>query len=233
MRGVKTIIKEGDKLGNLILTGKSERRKRQLYVEVICECGVVFFSEYSTIKSNRCKSCGCKSSYYRSLKIVTHGLTIGGKMHPIYRAYHRMIQDCYNVNSESYCDYGGRGIVVCESWLNDVNIFVKWSLENGWCVGLTIDRIKNELGYSPDNCRWATYTIQNRNRTININITAFGETKCLQEWYYDERCSVTAKTIRDRMKRGIDAESAITKPSAAQPRTKPKQTCWVAKNKAA
>jgi hypothetical protein len=76
---------------------------------------------------------------------------------------------CYNKNSPDYKNYGGRGIKICDEWLNDFTAFNKWAFENGYDenapkLACTIDRINNDLGYSPENCRWVDIATQNRNK---------------------------------------------------------------------
>jgi len=72
---------------------------------------------------------------------------------------------CYNKNSKRYHKYGGRGITICDEWLNDRTAFFLWSLANGYADNLSIDRIDNNKGYSPDNCRWVDSNIQMQNST--------------------------------------------------------------------
>ena len=72
-----------------------------------------------------------------------------------------MIYRCTNEKHPQYKDYGGRGITVCREWM-DVNVFFDWSIKNGFLPELEIDRIENDKGYSPDNCRWTT-------RSVNVN----------------------------------------------------------------
>ena len=71
---------------------------------------------------------------------------------------------CTNPNYPRFADWGGRGIAICDEWFDDFQAFYDWSMENGYQDDLTIDRINNENGYSPDNCRWATAKEQNDNR---------------------------------------------------------------------
>lgn len=71
---------------------------------------------------------------------------------------------CYNKNHRSFPNYGGRGITVCAEWLHDFTAFQKWSMAHGYADDLSIDRIDNDRGYSPDNCRWATDDEQRHNK---------------------------------------------------------------------
>ena len=89
---------------------------------------------------------------------------------------------CYNSNNHSYKNHGARGITVCDEWLGDSKAFVQWSLDNGYEGTLTIDRIDNDKGYSPSNCRYVNYGTQNRNTRQNVFITYKGETLCFKDW---------------------------------------------------
>ena len=99
-----------------------------------------------------------------------------------YDIWQNMKGRCYNPHNPRYDRYGGRGITVCDEWKEDFNAFYEWSVQNGYSDDLTIDRIDNDKGYSPDNCRWATQEEQARNRESNIKITIGNATKTLKEW---------------------------------------------------
>lgn len=89
---------------------------------------------------------------------------------------------CYNKKCKDYQMWGGRGITICDEWLRDVKSFYDWAMTHGYKDNLTIDRIDNNKGYSPDNCRWVDRKTQARNTRRNRVITINGETKCLVEW---------------------------------------------------
>lgn len=78
-------------------------------------------------------------------------------------------QRCENVNDRKYRDYGARGITICEEWRSFEN-FLQWSLENGYSEELELDRIDNDKGYYPDNCRWCKTIVNNHNRRITAKI---------------------------------------------------------------
>ena len=121
-----------------------------------------------------------------------------------------MLDRCSNPNYAEHRYYFDRGISICEDWKNDFLAFKEWSERNGYADNLTIDRIDNAKGYSPDNCRWTTTKQQSRNRRNNILITYDGETKTLVEWC--EQLNLPYGTIEMRINRGWNGVEAITKP---------------------
>ena len=100
----------------------------------------------------------------------------------ILQARRDIIARCYNSNNKYWHRYGGRGIKICDEWLNDREAFYKWSLEHGYKKGLEIDRIDNDGDYTPDNCRWADRKTNVNNRYNTPMISIRGETKCLTDW---------------------------------------------------
>lgn len=94
-----------------------------------------------------------------------HGLTDGKTYrHPVYTAWQNMKARCYNPNNAKYPRYGGRGITVCDEWL-DSSQFAKWAFENGWRKGLTIDRVNNDGNYEPSNCKWISKSANPRKKS--------------------------------------------------------------------
>lgn len=115
---------------------------------------------------------------------------------------------CLNPNSEDFKDYGGRGIKICDKWINSFPHFLQDMGQRP--KGFQIDRIDNDKGYEPSNCRWVAPKPQQRNRSDNRFITAFGRTKTLAEWC--EETGFGHKLISRRLDRGWAAELAISTP---------------------
>ena len=88
------------------------------------------------------------------------------RKYKLYGVLRAMINRCCNEKNPSYKDYGGRGIIVCDEWLNDSMSFINWGFDNGWAKGLTIDREDNDGNYCPENCRFITKGENNKNRRL-------------------------------------------------------------------
>jgi hypothetical protein len=114
------------------------------------------------------------------------------------RIYSSMKQRCLNLKNNSYKDYGGRGITICEQWLNDFISFNNWAMENGYEEDLTIDRINVDGNYEPSNCRWATQKEQQNNRTNNKLIESNGVNMTFSQYTdgYDNNNNITIAYTR-------------------------------------
>lgn len=117
---------------------------------------------------------------------------------------------CYNPNYDKYKYYGGKGIKVCDEWLESWYAFEDWAMENGYNDSLTLDRIDPEGNYSPENCRWISMKEQANNRTSNRMIEYNGETKSLQQWA--DILGIKAHTLSQRLDTGWSVEDAMTTP---------------------
>lgn len=147
-------------------------------------------------------------------RMKTHGLSNT----KIYKVYLSMLNRCYKKYDEFYPDYGGRGITVCKEWREDFTSFYDWAMANGYRDDLTIDRIDNDKGYSPDNCRWATCKEQSCNKNSNKNLTYRGKTMTMAEW--SDEIGISRSSLFGRLKRGWSVEKALSTPPIKEKRDK-------------
>lgn len=130
------------------------------------------------------------------------------RSHPVeYHAWQEMKRRCYNPRHRNFDRYGGRGIAVCDEWMNDSAQFLA---DMGPKPGpkYSLDRIDVDGPYCPSNCRWATSEEQSRNRSDTHHLTFRGETMCLVDWA--RRVGMSPNTIRYRLDRGWTTEQALT-----------------------
>lgn len=135
----------------------------------------------------------------------------GGKGECLYEVWCSMRHRCLNPEDKSYPRYGGRGITVCNDWNSDYALFKNWALAHGYKHGLSLDRIDNDGGYSPENCRWANIKTQNNNKRNTIKITHNGETKSLGEW--SETLGIKYDTVYSRYMRGKKDTEILESPN--------------------
>lgn len=135
----------------------------------------------------------------------------GGKGEHLYQIWCAMKQRCYNPNNKRYDSYGGRGITICDEWLNDYPAFRKWAIENGYEDNgkLSIDRIDNDGNYEPNNCRWADIITQANNRSSNIVIEYNGKTQTLRQW--SEETGISMDALYSRYRAGKTTEEIFKK----------------------
>ena len=127
----------------------------------------------------------------------------------LYIAWKNIKERCYNPNSPNFKHYGGRGIFVCDKWKANFKEFQQWSVENGYKKGFSIDRIDNDKGYSPDNCRWVSKKEQANNKRNNHFLTYQGKTQTISQWA--EEIGVSRELISRRInKLGWDVERTLT-----------------------
>lgn len=170
----------------------------------LCDCGNETFVKAQGLKSGNTKSCGCLRAELSAERKITHGLRHTKE----YQVHRSMLNRFYNPKCERYDRYGGRGIMVCESWKNSVAVFVS-------DIGMrppgkhSIERINNDGNYEPGNCRWATKKEQSENTSRSVHITYKGETLTLSRWA--RRLNMNGTALAQRIKKwGL--ESAMTRP---------------------
>ena len=118
----------------------------------------------------------------------------------LYNIFQGMKKRCYNKHRKDFYEYGGRGISICDEWLNDFQTFYDWSMSNGYDDNLTIDRIDNDKGYSPANCRWVDIKTQSNNTRKNVYLGYNGETMTLAEW--SRKLNINRNTLKARYRKG-------------------------------
>lgn len=179
-----------------------------------CDCGKIFSDYPSRVLSGHKKSCGCK----KGKTSFIHGCN----GNPFYPTWFGMMRRCYNKDNHNYERYGARGITVCEEW-HDPKKFISWA-ESSIGIkkkGYSLERKDNNLGYSPENCTWATAKNQARNRRSNRIETINGVSKTFYEWC--EIHNISPAVVRERVKLGWCLEKALKTPVITRNKTAPKQ----------
>jgi hypothetical protein len=169
-----------------------------------CECGNTTRVAGSNLDSGSTKSCGCLRKTRqggRATKRIRKGETR--------LSYESMLNRCFNPRENNYPNYGGRGITVCQRWLDSYDAFVVDMGERP--LGTTIDRIDVNGNYEPGNCRWSTPRAQAENRRNARILTAFGKTQSLKR--FAEEYNVAPGTLATRLYRGMGVEEALTMPA--------------------
>lgn len=201
MGGIWTDL-TGNKYGLLTVLGEGGRTKDKMKLwRCKCNCGNEVLVSTSNLKKGHTQSCGCLHE-----KVLTkHGMCNTR----LYRIWNNVKQRCTNPKKPAYKNYGGRGITVCEEWSKDFLNFYTWAMNNGYAEDLELDRIDNDKGYDPDNCRWVTHTENNRNKRSNHYLTYQGKTLTLKEW--QEVTGIPYQEIRRRLETGKTIKEALTK----------------------
>ena len=154
----------GEVYGRLTITGDAPYRAKDRRVFVLCECGAAKDVLLGDLRSGDTTSCGC----FLKEAITKHG----DAAERLYKIFHSMHNRCYLKTLERYSDYGGRGITVCLEWLDNYQAFKDWAMSSGYSEVTSIDRIDNDSGYSPENCRWVSTNIQQRNKRAFVGGTS-------------------------------------------------------------
>lgn len=143
-----------------------------------CDCGNKVEVRAYNLKNGNTLSCGCLQKENAAKQKRTHGMT-GTRL---YFTWQHIIGRCKRKSDRAFKWYGGRGITVCEEWLNSFECFHDWAMKNGYADNLTIDRIDVNGNYCPENCRWITIEEQQRNKSNNTFVEYAGETKTVGAW---------------------------------------------------
>jgi hypothetical protein len=196
----------GQRFGKLIVVSWAGIWNQKNFWICECDCGDPSYNPVITetrcLRSGNTTSCGCKKRKHGMSKTRLHQIWLN------------MIRRCTEEKNKSYYNYGGRGITVCDRWQSSFENFYG-DMGEPPESNYTLDRINNNAGYSPENCRWASYKEQGRNTRANRLVIWRGQTKTLSEWADDplvKELGVSAHIIGDRLNKGWSTNSAMTTP---------------------
>ena len=196
----------GRRFGRLLVVECLGRRLNYsgfLY-QCTCDCGNITNVISQVLRSGYVRSCGClanETKRRKDNKYIKHGKT----RTPAFYSWASMKERCLQKNYKEFHNYGGRGITICERWLESFNNFFEDMGERP--PGTTLDRIDNNGNYEPSNCRWATNSQQHRNTRSNVWIEYNGERKLLIDWSNEKKLSQSV--IQKRIKAGWSVEKAL------------------------
>lgn len=187
-----TVIAEAPKVTN----SKGHQERRLL---CRCDCGTLTVKRPANLRYGSSMSCGCLHRERLSIRQTTHGATRGAKVLPEYLAWQHMLGRCYRPAVDAYPWYGGRGITVCQRWVDDFHNFFA-DMGSKPSPAHSIDRIDVNGNYEPSNCRWADKKQQARNTRRNRHYLVRGERRILAE--IAETVGMSETSIRNRIERG-------------------------------
>ena len=208
---VKRLDLTGKKFGRLTVKSlKCVNERSRTVWNCLCECGKETQADSGNLSQGNIRSCGCLAIEVTKARFTTHGCS-GGKAKPPTREYSSwrgMLKRCNNPKHEAYKNYGGRGISVCERW-NSFENFLKDMGERP--DGYFLDRIDNDGGYSPENCRWVSIAESGRNKRCCIYVDFKGKRMLLMQFCKEQ--GVAYQTIYDRIfTNGWPVEKALSTP---------------------
>jgi hypothetical protein len=192
----------GQRFGRLTVIKKHGINKhRQVQWLCQCDCGNLCTPLGMCLRKNNTRSCGCLAKKSIALVNYKHGMA----KTPIYRIWRSMMQRCYDINSHSYKNYGGRGIFVCKSW-HDFEKFYEDMRDRP--KGKSLERLNNNVLYAPENVIWANNIQQANNRRSNVILEYQGRKQTMQQW--SDEVGLKIQTVWARLKRGWTVERALT-----------------------
>lgn len=194
----------GQRFGMLIVIERTESRRKAsgglvTYWNCKCDCGNKVKARADKLKLGKIVSCGCK--------VNDRNLKHGKSRTRLYNIYNGIIERCCNSKNPNYKNYGGRGIKICNEWLEDFMNFYNWAIDNGYQENLSIDRIDVNGNYEPSNCRWATAIEQANNKRPYKLYEYKGEKRTLKSICKELKVSYT--TIWKRINNGMSLEEAL------------------------
>lgn len=202
---------KGNRYNKLVALEFSHSHQKNAYWKFQCDCGQVTTLAAHSVKRGDSKSCGCLRKQVSTELNTKHGQTRqNAEYNRLYRIWSQMKRRCYLDTVKAYPRYGGRGIRVCDQWLDDFEAFKAWALSNGYKAHLTIDRRDNDGHYTPENCRWVTYKKQANNRSTNRMVIYRGEPVTLAS--LSDMSGIPQGTLAYRLDNGWSPDEAASTP---------------------
>lgn len=210
----------GKRFGRWTVIERASKEVKGVYWLCRCDCGTERVVNGRMLRTGCSVSCGCyaREASSQRMKDLTPDekkkfarYTHHQSDSRLYRIWWGMRERCYKSNKAEYKHYGGRGITICDEWLEDFMNFYNWAMSNGYEDHLSIDRIDVNGNYCPENCRWATRKEQSNNTRQNRFLKFNGETHTVKEWA--DIIGINVVTLRGRLRTGWSVELALTTPT--------------------
>lgn len=178
--------------------------RHDIVYQCLCDCGQYTDVLAVHLNSGHTRSCGCLRAETTSKNMTTHGQSSTR----LFTIWKNMKSRCTNPNNPCFNQYGGRGITVCDAWIEDFAVFYDWSIKHGYNDDLSIDRVNVNGDYDPDNCRWVSQKTQCNNTRRNIMIEHDGELRTAKQW--SDELGIKYGTLISRIRRGWDVDRALS-----------------------
>jgi len=201
----------GKRFGRLLVLERVDEHARNILWKCQCDCGATKIVRGGNLKNGNVRSCGCLASESSTRFVKIHGKS----QTRLFRVWSGIKNRCLCKTDKHYKDYGGRGIKVCDEWKDDFQAFYDWAMGNGYDETApkgvcTIDRIDNNKGYSPENCRFVGLKVQANNKRTN-HLVDCGNAKITVAEATDI-ANLDYNTMLRRVERGWNIEDAINTP---------------------
>lgn len=202
----KIEYKYGHMFGPIMYLKEAESIGKHRRSNFLCYCGKEFASYTHKIKTGETKSCGCLQVEATSAANRVHGLN----GHELYGVWSSMKARCYTSTTGQYKDYGGKGVSVCQEWVESFQSFYSWAIANGWKKGLQLDKDIKGTGmlYCPEYCYFVTPKENSNKRITSKYITFDGETRTVSQWA--THLNISLKNLYQRLSRGWSVEKCFT-----------------------
>lgn len=202
----------GKKFGRLTVVGRAEGIMPPQW-NCKCDCGSPYeilrmAGQLNAGRRMRCSNCARKSRV--SMLVENRRSARSPFPRKLRNVWDSMKRRCYKAHDTFFRYYGGRGISICDEWMNCPESFFKWAIANGYGEGLSIDRINSNGNYEPSNCRWETKAVQSANRRSVINIDWNGKRQSIAAWAVE--LGVKKQSLWFRIKSGWSVEKAFCEP---------------------